>query len=272
MTAVEYVRARTVLLDALDALGPHRAAVVLVGAQAVYLHSGHADLTTAPTTTDADLALAPDALADRWPAVEDAMTDAGFVPGVQPGTWHGRGHIAVDLLVPQALSGPGGRRGARLPPPHGKDAARKTPGLEPALVDHEVQVIGALDSADRRSFPISVAGPAALLVAKIVKVAERRDQPGRLKPKDGLDILRLLRTTDACRFGTKLAELLAHPLSGEVVAGALQDLRLLARDPDGLLPSLAAKAEEGFEDSDVLRMSMVVLVAEVLDVVKPGLP
>lgn len=60
MTAVEYVRARTVLLDALDALGTHRDSVVLVGAQAVNLHTGDADLATAPTTTDADLALSPD--------------------------------------------------------------------------------------------------------------------------------------------------------------------------------------------------------------------
>lgn len=37
-----YVRARRALLDALQALGPHRAAVVLVGAQAVYLHVGEA--------------------------------------------------------------------------------------------------------------------------------------------------------------------------------------------------------------------------------------
>lgn len=59
----EYVAARSVLLDALGGLGPHRDAVVLVGAQAVYLHTGNADFATAPTTTDADLALIPDRLA-----------------------------------------------------------------------------------------------------------------------------------------------------------------------------------------------------------------
>ena len=35
-----YVLARCVLLDALEALGAHRHAVVLVGAQAVYLRVG----------------------------------------------------------------------------------------------------------------------------------------------------------------------------------------------------------------------------------------
>jgi len=39
-----YVIARRVLLDALDALGKHRAATILVGAQAIYLHTGDADL------------------------------------------------------------------------------------------------------------------------------------------------------------------------------------------------------------------------------------
>ncbi len=48
-----YVRARRALLDALDALEPHLDAIVLVGAQAVYLH-----------TADTDLAVAPGDLAD----------------------------------------------------------------------------------------------------------------------------------------------------------------------------------------------------------------
>ena len=264
MIPIEYVRARTVLLDALDALGAHRDAVVLVGAQAVYLHSGDGDLVTAPTTTDADLALAPDGLAGRLPAVEEAMCAAGFVPGAQPGIWLGRGHVAVDLLVPAAVSGPG-RRGARLPPPHGKNAARKTFGLEPALVDNQPHVIQALDSEDPRQFSIKVAGPAALLVAKVVKISERQEQPGRLKPKDGLDVLRLLRATDADHIGTKLIELMANPLTNAIVGQALRDLATLAGAPDGLLPMLAVKAEAGFDDPDVLAMSMVVLVGDVLD-------
>lgn len=39
-----YVAARRVLLDALTALREHRDAIVLVGAQAVYIHAGDADL------------------------------------------------------------------------------------------------------------------------------------------------------------------------------------------------------------------------------------
>ncbi|GEM_PF-3526940 len=50
----EYVAARRVLLDAYEALGTHRKAVVLVGAQAIYLHVGEGDLAVTPYTTDGD--------------------------------------------------------------------------------------------------------------------------------------------------------------------------------------------------------------------------
>lgn len=55
----EYVLARRVLLDALDALGPHRGSFILVGAQAVYLHTGKAQIAVPEYTTDADLAIDP---------------------------------------------------------------------------------------------------------------------------------------------------------------------------------------------------------------------
>ena len=73
------VLARCVLLDALEALGAHRDATILVGAQAVYLHTGNADLAVAEHTTDADLALDP-ALLDAIPPLEQALQDAGFHP------------------------------------------------------------------------------------------------------------------------------------------------------------------------------------------------
>jgi hypothetical protein len=43
----QYVVARGVLLDALEALGEQRDAVVVVGAQAVYQHNGAIDLAVA---------------------------------------------------------------------------------------------------------------------------------------------------------------------------------------------------------------------------------
>ena len=264
MIPQEYVKARSVLLDALDGLGAHRDAVVLVGAQAVYLHAGAADFATAPTTTDADLALIPDRLADE-PSIADAMRAAGFVPGGQPGSWLGRGDIAVDLMAPEALSGSGGRRSAHLRPPHdAKATARRTFGLEPAVVDNEVHVISSLEDDDVRSFGIKVAGPAALIASKVVKIAERRDQPHRLKPKDGLDVLRLLRAVDTARLAQDLAAAAANALSGPVVERAVAELRVLAARPEDLLPVLAADAEAGFGDPDEIKMSMVALADDLL--------
>src|SRR5215475_2110213 len=83
-----YVMARRVLLDALDALGHHRDAIVLVGAQAVYLRVGDADLAVTPYTIDGDLVIDPAVLAEI-PPIEQALMDAGFYPKTKDlvGVW-----------------------------------------------------------------------------------------------------------------------------------------------------------------------------------------
>ena len=190
----EYVAARRVLLDALEALSDHRAALILVGAQAIYMHTGEGDLAVAPYTTDGDIALDPAELGPA-PKLEDAMRHAGFrLDEQQPGVWFGTGALEIDLLVPQSVSGVG-TRGARLGE-HGNRAARKARGLEAALVDSSPMVIPALEEQDERRFEIAVAGRAALLVAKLHKLADRRDTPDRVEDKDALDVLRLLRASE----------------------------------------------------------------------------
>ena len=67
-----YVRARTALLDTAEALSSHRNALVLVGAQAVYLHTGDTDLAVADYTTDADFTVSPVDLADA-PLLADLL-------------------------------------------------------------------------------------------------------------------------------------------------------------------------------------------------------
>lgn len=260
--APEYVLARSVLLDALDALGVHRDAVVLVGAQAVYLQTGDADLAVAPMTTDADLALAPAQLRDA-PLLGDVMRAAGFVPGANPGTWRGRLDVAVDLMVPEALSGSGGRRGARLPV-HGNKVARRASGLEAAIVANDPHEITALDVDDERRFTIRVARPAALLVAKVVKIEERRATPARLLPKDGLDVLRLLQATTAADLATDLAALVRDDFAGTVTSGVVAALRRDGAHPDGLLAQLAVLGVGVLDDPDTIRASVVFLVEELL--------
>lgn len=50
------------LLDALEDLADHRDSIVVVGAQAVYLRTGAANVGVAEYTTDSDLAVASDTL------------------------------------------------------------------------------------------------------------------------------------------------------------------------------------------------------------------
>jgi hypothetical protein len=55
----QYVRARAALLDAAKALARHLDSIVLVGAQAIYLHTGAADIVVAEFTIDADFSVEP---------------------------------------------------------------------------------------------------------------------------------------------------------------------------------------------------------------------
>jgi len=251
-----YVLARRTLLDGLDALRPHLQSLVVVGAQAIYEHTGPTDLVVAEATTDADLVVAPELLADA-PTFTELLEANDFELTGDPGKWRTADGIQFDLLVPEALAGPG-RRGARLSG-HGKGAARRAKGLEGALIDHEVRELGALDPSDSRSVHVAVAGPAALLVAKLHKVAERIQTPDRLVDKDALDILRLLRAvpTQTLAGGlTRLADSeLARPTTTEAVQLGSQLLGSEARP--GV--QMAVRAAGPSEDSEVIAASLVAL-------------
>ncbi|UTI63901.1 hypothetical protein NBH00_21470 [Paraconexibacter antarcticus] len=239
MTSIDprYVAARRALLDALFALRGHADSLVIAGAQAVYLHTGDGDLAIAPFTTDADLALNPQGLSPD-PLIEAAMKEAGFALAlydghVEPGIWVTKLtvddeeiDVPVDLIVPQAATTGGGRRGARLGV-HGKQAARLITGLEACLVDHAPMPITALEPDDDRRTTAEVAGPAALLVAKAHKLHDRltSPRPDRLKDKDAADVLRLMQTTDPAKVGTKMNQLVADEMAGDVTAAALGYLK-----------------------------------------------
>ena len=93
-------RGPDVLLDALEALGEHREALVLVGAQAIYLRVGEADLAVASYTTDGDLAIDPRILVEV-PPLEQKLSEAGFKRnGRNPGRCPGRkvGECPCTLL------------------------------------------------------------------------------------------------------------------------------------------------------------------------------
>jgi Nucleotidyltransferase len=259
----EYVAARRVLLDALEALDAHRNSIVVVGAQAVYVHTGAADLVVAEFTTDADLAVDPAALrAD--PRLDAALADKGFVRhAAQPGIYWSPDGIEVDLMVPETLGG-AGRRGARLRP-HGNRAARKARGLEAALVDHRSVALEALAPDDGRSIEVRIAGVAALLVAKAHKLGERmRRAPQRMLPKDALDTLRLLRAAEPDELAHSLRQLLADPRAGEVTREGLDYTRALFVDGDTPGLTLVGEAVVGLDDPATVRASLRTLADQLL--------
>lgn len=260
------VAARSALLDALEALHDQRDALVLIGAQAIYLHTGAAPVALGEATKDSDLAVDPRALSDS-PLLDDAMQRAGFHRNLtepQPGSWLSPSGIPVDLMVPAALAGSGGRRGARIPP-HSRHATRRTPGLEAAVVDHAPMTITALDPDDRRSAVIEVAGPAALLVAKLHKLGERQDRPERLLDKDAHDIYRLLAATDTGSLSRTLDDLRKDELAGATTTEAIHYLeQLFASGPDALGSTMAGRAEELVGDPAIASAAVSALAADLV--------
>ncbi|MEU4530780.1 hypothetical protein AB0F49_21380 [Micromonospora ureilytica] len=230
-----YIAARRVLLDALEALAEHRQAVILAGAQAIYVRTGAADLdaSVAPYTTDADLTLDPRVLGPD-PRIEEAMRVAGFRLTTQPGIWAASTKVdgnqvvvPVDLLVPATMVA--GNRSAKLPN-HGDHAARRTPGLEAAVVDHSDISISSLEpGVDPRQLLVPVASTAALLVAKAHKLHDRiqslrPQRPDRLKPKDAGDVLRLMQAEPPEQVGRRLRELAENEIAGACVRDGVQRL------------------------------------------------
>lgn len=253
--------ARASLLDAVEALGVHARALTVVGAQAIYLRVGDAYSAVAPFTTDGDLMINPTFLAEV-PDLTTAMQDAGFrLREGDVGVWEStRGSATIDLLVPAALGGPG-RRAARLGP-HGNKAAKKVLGLEGALVDRDGMKISALDPLDSRVAEVWVAGPSALLVSKLHKLADRQDQPTRLDNKDALDAFRILQGTQATELATRYRQLLNDERSSGVAARALVQMSELFESPSSLGSRMAADAVIGVDDTDLVAQSCSILTRE----------
>ena len=260
------ISAREGLLDAVEALGPHSEAVILVGAQAIYVHIGEAGtgFAVSPFTYDADIALDP-ALLGSDPTIIDAMADAGFNLTDQPGLYRRESGVQVDLLVPAAVGGPG-RRGARLDV-HGNRAAMKVHGLEGALVSHAPREISSLVSGSDRSCVIEVAGPAALLVAKVHKISERVDDTLRRATidKDAFDIYRILLAVDTSELAAEVRLLEANAVSSKVTSEAMTKFRELFGARSGLGTELVAQHVLGLEDYDFITASSEALSQELLE-------
>jgi hypothetical protein len=210
-----YTVARQNLLHALHALEIYRRdAIVVVGAQAIYLQTHEADTSPfLPFTLDSDLAVDPRKL-ETVPPIRQTLIEHGYQhradnPGLYwaPGSSDDRplDGAAVDILVPEEFATGRGRRDARIPGDNER-AARRVPGLEAALYDRDLMTIGGFGE-EQRGIEAFVAGPAALIVAKAQKIADRGDE--RLKAKDASDVFLLLRAFDVHELGARFAALAA---------------------------------------------------------------
>jgi hypothetical protein len=172
------------------------------------------------------------------------MGSAGFLQEGQPGAWVKTMRIGaedvripVDLMVPEGFAPPGGRRGVRIPP-HDKMAARKAVGLEGAVLDNDLEDVGALNASDGRRYSVRIAGPAALMVAKVHKLRDRLSESNadRIADKDAADVYRLMLATPVTTFLYRLRPLLLDDIAGPPSRDGVELLRHLfgTRSGDGV--------------------------------------
>lgn len=260
------------MLDAFEALNPHRDSVIVIGAHAIYIRQPRSRSALAPLTKDSDLALDPRTLSVA-PKLEQAMAEAGFAldpDSQQPGLWFREDGSEVDLMVPEAFAGGSGRRGVKIPP-HGHKTARRARGLEGVLVDNDWLDVAALDPSDARIVQARVAGPAALLVSKLFKLGERAEtSPSRLEDKDAHDVYRILQGTDLEDLVRRYQTLLRDEVSRDVANEALHYLEVLfASGPTAIGSMMADRAEAGLSEPGIVAQQVAILARELLNELEP---
>jgi hypothetical protein len=132
------------------------------------------------------------------------------------------------------------------------------------LVENQIEMISSLVVGDDRRFDIRVAGPAALIVAKLYKIWERRDAPRRLENKDAADIFRLLQAISTERLVAGFAKITADPISATVSTNSFDFLQRLFGQSEGLGISLLRDAVTGLGDPDNAEASCVELAKDLL--------
>lgn len=192
------------------------------------------------------------------------MTGSGLRRKEQPGLWFTPDGIEIDFLVPSSIAG-SGRRGVDLGPRHDRLAAMRAGGLGAALVDNAPRRIEALDPADRRSTTIAVAGPAALLIAKLHKIGERADgPPARLLRKDASDLFLLLRAVETEALAATIQRLRQEPSTASTTESALRYLRGLFTRSTAAGIGLLRSAVAGIEDEQITAASCIALATDLL--------
>jgi hypothetical protein len=114
-------------------------------------------------------------------------------------------------------------------------------------------------------FDAWVAGPAALLVSKLHKLAEREGDSDRLVDKDAHDVYRLLVAVPLADLTRTFERLRSDPVAGEATRAGLVALeRLFGAGPAALGSRMAGRAELGVGAPEVVAASVAALAADVL--------
>lgn len=215
--------ARSALLDTLQALETHIDALVLVGAQAIYLQTVDFVSEVAPTTVDADFAIDTTVL-ENSPDIELVLLESNFKYSASgnPGQWMTPNGIPVDIMVPSKSSGRAGiGRSARLIG-HSNKSVRRTDGLEACVVSFKLMKISSFSLDDKREFTIRVASPASIIVAKCFKIAERLETNRNIANKDSFDVYRLLAHIPMGELVQEFLKLLSDNSSNETTVKGIQ--------------------------------------------------
>jgi hypothetical protein len=116
-----------------------------------------------------------------------------------------------------------------------------------------------LNSSDTREFPAIVAGPAALLVAKLHKLHERINERRAVENKDAHDIYRLLVAIETRTLIVEIRMLEGDPLSAEVTREALGFLLDLFGSAEAPGSVMAGAAEVGVGNPTLVSESVALL-------------
>ena len=154
-------------------------------------------------------------------------------------------------------------------PPHGRTSARKTKGLEAAVVDYDWLSVSELGRDGRRAVTAKVAGPAALLIAKTHKIAERMGDAGRSQDKDAHDVYRLLRATETSDLVQRFTVVAQDERARDVVLeGLLLFQELFAGGSESAAARMAGAAEAELGNPDEVAVSTALLAGELLSGLK----
>jgi hypothetical protein len=239
------VRSRRLLVDTIRTLERFVDAITVIGAHATHLRAAQVlPELSMQETRDADLGINPVFVASS-PLILEQMAMIGVAPvnRDRPGIYgyvaedgkHFKDRTTIDLIVPETYAG-GGRRAARIAGQ--TNSATRALGLELALWDRNVMDISTFNEPFV-TVRASVAGVAALLVAKSHKVHERLGQyesrPNRLRVKDSGDIALLMLAGPPAQIAATMAtHCSTHPEIEPVVFDASRFLVEMYRDPDSL--------------------------------------